>query len=115
MGMGYRKLNRNSSQRKAMLRSLTTGLLKNGSITTTEPKAKELKRIAEKMITLGKRGDLVSRRKALAYITDETVVTNLFEEIAPKFAERQGGYTRILKIGPRRGDGSPMVVIELVE
>lgn len=113
--MGYRKLNLNSSQRKAVLRSLTTGLLRNGSITTTEPKAKELKRIADKMITLGKKGDLASRRRALAYITDETVVTNLFEEIAPRFEERQGGYTRLLKLGPRRGDGALMVVVELVE
>ncbi|SMB83665.1 LSU ribosomal protein L17P [Desulfonispora thiosulfatigenes DSM 11270] len=113
--MGYRKLNRNSSQRRAMLRNLTTSLLKSGRIETTEPKAKELKRIAEKMITLGKRGDLAARRQALAYMTDETVVTNLFEEIAPKFAERQGGYTRILKIGPRRGDAAPMAIIELVE
>lgn len=112
--MGYRKLGRNSSQRRAMLRNMTTSLIKNGRIETTEPKAKEIRRITEKMITLGKRGDLAARRQALAYLTDETVVKNLFDEIAPKYAERQGGYTRIMKVGPRRGDSAPMAIIELV-
>lgn len=113
--MGYRKLGRNSSQRRALLRNLTTSLIKSGRVETTEPKAKEIKRIAEKMITLGKRGDLSARRQALAFMTDETAVKDLFDKIAPKFAERQGGYTRILKIGPRRGDAAPMVIIEFVE
>ncbi|KXB65334.1 ribosomal protein L17 [Aedoeadaptatus coxii] len=97
-----------------MLRNLTTDLLREGRIETTVTRAKETKRMAEKMITLGKRGDLHARRQALAYIFDETVVTKLFEEIAPNYAERQGGYTRILKMGPRRGDGAEMAIIELV-
>ncbi len=112
--MGYRKLGRESGHRRAMLRNQVTSLLQNGKIVTTESRAKELKRIAEKMITLGKRGDLHARRQALAYILDETVVTNLFEKTAPKYAERNGGYTRIVKIGPRKGDGAPMAQIELV-
>lgn len=112
--MGYRKLGRESGHRRAMLRNQVTSLLQNGKIVTTETRAKELKRIAEKMITLGKKGDLHARRQALAYILDETVVTNLFEKTAPKYAERNGGYTRIVKIGPRKGDGAPMAQIELV-
>ncbi|NPV44237.1 50S ribosomal protein L17 [Koleobacter methoxysyntrophicus] len=112
--MGYRKLGRDSGHRKAMLRNLVTSLLKNGKIVTTETRAKEIKRITEKMITLGKKGDLHARRQALSYILDETVVKNLFEQTAPKYAERNGGYTRIVKIGPRRGDGAPMAQIELV-
>lgn len=113
--MGYRKLGRPSSQRRAMLRNMATSLLKYGKIETTEPKAKEVRRVTEKMITLGKRGDLHARRQALAYLMDETVVKDLFETIAPKFAQRQGGYTRILKTGPRRGDSTPMAIVELVE
>ena len=97
-----------------MLRGLVTDLLREGRITTTDTRAKEARRQAEKMITLGKRGDLHARRQALAYIYDETVVTKLFEEIAPKYAERNGGYTRVLKAGPRRGDGAEMAIIELV-
>jgi len=97
-----------------MLRNLTTDLLREGRIETTVTRAKETKRMAEKMITLGKRGDLHARRQALAYIFDESVVTKLFEEIAPEYADRQGGYTRILKKGPRRGDGAEMAIIELV-
>lgn len=112
--MAYRKLNRNTGNRRAMLRSIVTSLLKYGRIQTTEQKAKELNRIAEKMITLGKRGDLHSRRMALAYLMDEDVVTQLFETIAPKYAERQGGYTRIMKLGQRRGDAASIVLIELV-
>ncbi|HWJ03518.1 MAG TPA: 50S ribosomal protein L17 [Verrucomicrobiae bacterium] len=112
--MAYRKLNRNTGNRRAMLRSIVTSLLKYGRIQTTEPKAKELNRIAEKMITLGKRGDLHARRLALAYLMDEDVVTQLFETIAPKYAERQGGYTRIIKLGFRRGDAASMVMVELV-
>lgn len=112
--MSYRKLGRTSSHRKALLRNIVTDFLKNERIETTQPKAKELKSIAEKMITLGKRGDLHARRQVLAYLTDEDVVTKLFDSIAPKYADRQGGYTRILKKGFRRGDGSDMVIIELV-
>lgn len=109
-----RKLGRPTDHRKAMLRNLVTSLLRNGKIETTVTRAKETKRMAEKMITLGKKGDLHARRQALAYIYDETVVKNLFDEIAPKYEDRNGGYTRILKLGPRRGDGSEMAILELV-
>ena len=109
-----RKLGRTTPHRRAMLRNLTTDLLREGRIETTVTRAKETKRMAEKMITLGKRGDLHARRQALTYIFDESVVTKLFEEIAPEYADRQGGYTRILKKGPRRGDGAEMAIIELV-
>ncbi|MDO4288217.1 MAG: 50S ribosomal protein L17 [Eubacterium sp.] len=111
---GYRKLGRPSDQRRAMLRNLTTSLLEHGKIETTVTRAKEVKRIADKMVTLGKRGDLHARRQALAYITKEEVVKDLFDEIAPKYAERQGGYTRIYRVGPRKGDGAELAVIELV-
>lgn len=110
----YRKLGMVSSHRRAMLRNLTTDILKHGKVTTTETRAKEARRMVEKMITLGKRGDLHARRQAMAYMMDETVVKNLFDDIAPKYDERKGGYTRILKIGPRKGDGAPMAIIELV-
>ncbi|WP_028829983.1 50S ribosomal protein L17 [Proteocatella sphenisci] len=110
----YRKLGMVSSHRNLVLRNMTTDLLKHGKITTTETRAKELKRMADKMITLGKRGDLHARRQALAYMMDETVVKNLFDEIAPKYAERNGGYSRIIKTMPRRGDAAPMAIIELV-
>ena len=109
-----RKLGRTTPHRRAMLRNLTTDLLREGRIETTVTRAKETRRMAEKMITLGKRGDLHARRQALAYIFDESVVTKLFAEIAPEYADRQGGYTRILKKGPRRGDGAEMAIIELV-
>lgn len=109
-----RKLGRTTPQRRAMLRNLTTDLLREGRIETTVTRAKETRRIAEKMITLGKRGDLHARRQALAYIFDEDVVTRLFEEIAPSYSERNGGYTRILKKGPRIGDAAEMAIIELV-
>ena len=112
---GYRKLNMTSAHRRAVLRNMTTSLIKHGRIETTEPKAKEARRLAEKMITLGKKGDLHARRRAMAYLLDETVVKNLFDEIAPKYSTRQGGYTRIMKLGPRRGDAAPMVILELVE
>ena len=111
---GYRKLGRESAHRKAMLRNLVTDLLREGRIQTTEHRAKEARRQAEKMITLGKRGDRHARRQAMAYIYDESVVTKLFEEIAPKYADRQGGYTRILKLGPRQGDNAEVVFLELV-
>ncbi|GLC29787.1 50S ribosomal protein L17 [Clostridium omnivorum] len=110
----HRKLGRPTDQRKAMLRNLVTSFLKTGKISTTETRAKETKSIAEKMITLAKRGDLHARRQVLAFVTEEDVVTNLFENIAPKYAERNGGYTRMYKVGPRRGDGAEMVILELV-
>ena len=107
---GYRKLGLATDQRRAMLRSLVTSFLKHGRIETTETRAKETRSIAEKMITLAKRGDLHARR----YVLEEEVVKTLFEEIAPKYAERNGGYTRIIKKGPRRGDGAEVVILELV-
>lgn len=109
-----RRLGRPTDQRKAMLRGLTTSLLKSGRIETTVSKAKEIRKTTEKMITFAKRGDLHARRQVLSYVYDETVVKNLFDEIAPKYTDRNGGYTRIMKLGPRRGDGSEMVIIELV-
>ncbi|AZU59937.1 50S ribosomal protein L17 [Neobacillus mesonae] len=120
--MAYRKLGRTSAQRKAMLRDLTTDLIINERIETTETRAKELRSTVEKMITLGKRGDLHARRQAAAYIRNEVAnaengqdaLQKLFSDIAPRYQERQGGYTRIMKLGPRRGDGAPMVIIELV-
>ena len=111
---GYRKLGRPTAHRKAMLRNLVTDLLREGRIQTTDCRAKEARRTAEKLITLAKTDNLHNRRQALAYIFDETVVNNLFEEVAPKYAERNGGYTRILKLGPRRGDGAEAVFLELV-
>lgn len=112
--MAHSKLGRTTNQRKALLRSLVTSLLKEGKINTTETKAKNIRPIVEKMITLGKRGDLHSRRQAASYLLDKSVVTKLVDEIAPKYAETEGGYTRILKVGPRRGDGALEVIIELV-
>jgi large subunit ribosomal protein L17 len=97
-----------------MLRNLTTELFKHGRIETTSMRAKEIKRIAEKMITLAKRGDLHARRQVLSYLVDETTVTKLFDEIAPNYADRNGGYTRILKLGPRQGDAAEAVFLELV-
>ncbi len=110
----YRKLGRESAHRNLMLRNLVTSLFKSGKIITTEAKAKETRRLAEKMITLAKRGDLHARRQALAFITDETVVKNLFEDVAPKYQDKNGGYTRIMKLGPRRGDAAETVILELV-
>ena len=98
-----------------MLRGMVTYLLENGSIETTLTRAKEVRSVAEKMITLGKKNTLASRRAALAYITKEDVVTKLFSEIAPKYAERNGGYTQIFKLGPRRGDAAEMAIIKLIE
>ena len=112
--MGYRKLGRNTGHRKAMLRNLVTSLLENERIQTTETRAKEVRSLAEKMITLGKRGDLHARRQALGYITTETVVKKVFDDIAKRYETRQGGYTRIIRIGPRLGDSAPMVLLELV-
>ncbi len=111
---GYRKLGKISDHRTLMLRNLTTDLIRNGQAVTTVAKAKEVTKSVAKMITLAKRGDLHARRQALAYMTDKEVVYKLFEEIAPKYAERNGGYTRIYKLGPRVGDGAPQAKIELV-
>jgi len=110
-----RKLGRSSAHRKALFRNLVTDLLNHEKITSTEAKAKEIRGLAEKMITLGKKGGLTSRRKALAFILDEKIAAKVFDELAPRYAERPGGYTRIIKIGPRPGDGAPMARIELVE
>ncbi|MBG9983909.1 50S ribosomal protein L17 [Aerococcaceae bacterium DSM 111022] len=126
--MAYRKLGRTSSQRKALLRDLTTDVIINERIETTEARAKEVRRFVDKMITLGKKGDLASRRKAAAFLRNEladarieddeviieTVLQRVFNEYAERYQERNGGYTRILKKGPRRGDGAPMVILELV-
>ena len=112
---GYRKLGRPTDHRRAMLRGMVTYLLENGSIETTLMRAKEVRRITEKMITLGKNDTLHSKRQALAYITKEDVVKKLFDEIAPAYAERNGGYTRIIKKGPRRGDNAEMAIITLVK
>lgn len=109
-----RKLGRPSAHRKAMLRNLVTSLLREGRIITTVSRAKETQRMAEKMITLGKRNNLHARRQALAYIYDEDVVTKLFAEIAPKYEERNGGYTRVIKLGSRRGDGAEKAILELI-
>ena len=111
---GYRKLGVNSAHRRSMLRNLVTDLFKYGRIQTTDCRAKETRREAEKMITLAKRGDLAARRTAIARLYDEDVVRKLFSEIAEKYKDRQGGYTRILKLGPRRGDAAPMALLELV-
>ena len=109
-----RKLGRTTEHRMAMLRAMVTFLLENGRIETTVSRAKEVQAIAEKMITLGKTNDLHSKRQALAYITKEGVVKKLFDEISPKYADVKGGYTRIVKIGPRRGDAAEMAILELV-
>ena len=111
---GTRKLGRTSDQRKAMLRQLTTDLLENGKLETTFYRAKEVQPVAEKMITLGKKGDLAAYRRALSYINKEDVAHKLFKEVAPKYADRNGGYTRVTRIGVRRGDAAEMAIIELV-
>ncbi len=110
----YRKLGRDSSARKALFRSVLTSFFRHGRIETTEAKAKEVSGLADQMITLAKRGDLAARRTAIARLYDEDVVRKLFDEIAEKYKDRQGGYTRILKLGPRRGDAAPMAILELV-
>lgn len=109
-----RKLGRVTSHRNLMLRNLVTDFLRSGRIQTTETRAKEVRRMAEKMITLGKKGDLHAKRQVLSYVMDRDVVAALFDEIAPKYSERNGGYTRIMKLGPRRGDAAEMAIIELV-
>ncbi|PWM69903.1 MAG: 50S ribosomal protein L17 [Clostridiales bacterium] len=112
---GTRKLGRPTDIRMSMLRGLVTYLLENGRLETTVYRAKEIRSLTDKMITLGKKNTLASKRQALAFITKEEVVVKLFDEIAPSYAERNGGYTRVLKIGPRRGDGAEMAIIELVK
>ncbi|PTJ84451.1 50S ribosomal protein L17 [Staphylococcus simulans] len=122
--MGYRKLGRTSDQRKAMLRDLATSLIVNERIETTEARAKELRGVVDKLITLGKKGDLASRRQAARIVRDVEILNEdettqkalqkLFGEIAPRYTERQGGYTRVLKVGPRRGDGAEAAIIEFV-
>lgn len=109
-----RKLGRPSDQRRAMLRAMTTYLLENGQIKTTVTRAKELAPVTEKMITLAKKGNLAAYRQALSFITKEDVAKKLFDEIGPRYAERNGGYTRIVRIGPRRGDAAEMAIIQLV-
>lgn len=112
--MSYRKLGRNSGARKAMFRSLLAAIFKYERIETTEARAKELRKFAEKVVTLAKRGDLNARRQAISLVADVDVVHKIFEEMPEKYKERTGGYTRILKLAPRRGDAAPMVLIELV-
>ena len=111
---GTRKLGKTTDQRMAMLRQQVTDLLDNGKMETTVTRAKEIKPLAEKMITLGKKGDLAAYRQAMSFITREDVAKKVFDEIAPKYAERNGGHTRITRIGTRRGDAAEMAVIELV-
>ena len=111
---GSRKLGRTTDHRKAMLRAMVTFLLENGQIETTVTRAKEVRAVAEKMITIAKTNDLHSKRQVMAYVTKESVAKKLFDEIAPNYADRQGGYTRIIKTGPRRGDAAEMDLIQLV-
>ena len=110
-----RKLGRTSAHRKALLRNLATALFEHERITTTEPKAKELRRVADRLVTLGKRGDLHARRQALQVVRSTDIVRKLFDDIAPRFAERRGGYTRVLRLGYRAGDAAAMAIIELVD
>ena len=111
---GTRKLGRTSDHRNAMLRAMVTYLFENGKIETTVTRAKEVRSMAEKMVTLGKKEDLHSKRQVFSYITKETVAKKVIDEYGPKYADRNGGYTRIIKIGPRRGDAAEMAIIELV-
>lgn len=110
-----RKFDRDSAHRRAMYRNLVTDILKHEKIMTTEPKAKEIRGFVERMITLGKKGKLADRRRAASFILDEQVVSKVFDELATRYADRPGGYTRVVKIGPRLGDGAPMAKLELVE
>ena len=113
-GKRGRKLNRTASHKKAMLNNMATSLFTNGKVRTTLPKAKELRGVAERLISFAKRGDLHARRQVLRRIQNKVVLTKLFDEIGPSYADRSGGYTRILKLGPRRGDSSELCLIELV-
>lgn len=110
-----RKLNRSSSHRKAMLSNMAVSLLTHEQITTTLPKAKEIRRVADRMVTLGKRGDLHARRQAMSYLRDEDAVRKLFDALAERYKDRAGGYTRVLKAGFRYGDAAPMAIVELVD
>ena len=110
-----RKLNRSASHRRALFRNLVTALLERERIKTTDAKAKETRRLAERMITLGKEGTLAARRRALTFVQSRAVVKKLFDDIAPRFKERNGGYTRIIKLGTRKGDGAEMAIIEFVD
>jgi len=112
--MRLRKLGRNAGHRRALLRGQVTSLVLHGQIETTVAKAKTIKPLADKMVTLGKRGDLAARRQAARYLLDPVAVQKLFDDVAPKMAERNGGYTRIVKTGVRRGDAAPMAIIEWV-
>ena len=114
MSLKHRKLGRTSDQRRAMLRAMVTYLLENGQIKTTITRAKEVAPLAEKMITLAKQNDLAAYRRALGFITKEDVAKKLFQELGPKYAGRNGGYTRVVRIGPRRGDAAEMAIIQLV-
>ena len=114
MAVHRRKLGRTSDHRRALIRNLATEVLKHGKIETTYQKAKEAQRAVDRMVTLGKKGHLAARRRALAFLFSEDVVTKLFGEVAEKYADRNGGYTRVLKTGPRRGDGAEMAIVELV-
>lgn len=111
---GTRKLGRATDHRKSMLRGMVTYLLENGQIETTVARAKDVRAMTEKMITIAKRNDLAARRQVMSYVTKESVVTKLFDEIAPAYAEKNGGYTQIIKIGPRRGDNAEMAIIRLI-
>lgn len=111
---GARKLGRTTDHRKAMLRAMVTFLLENGKIETTVTRAKEVRAMAEKMITIAKANDLHSKRQVYSYITKETVAKKVMDEIAPKYADRNGGYTRVVRIGPRRGDAAEMAIVQLV-
>ena len=114
-GFGYRKLNRSGTHRKAMFANMAVALLKHEQIQTTLPKAKDLRRVVDRLITLGKRGDLHARRQAMSVLRDRAITAKLFSEIAERYKERPGGYTRVLKAGHRYGDMAPMAVIELVD
>ena len=114
-GKKIAKLGRNPSHRRAMMSNMVTSLLSEEKITTTHTRAKELRRSAERMITFAKRGDLHARRQVLRFVADKQVVSKLFDELGPRYKSRSGGYTRIVKLGPRRGDGTFMSIIELVD
>jgi len=114
-GKAHRKFNRTAEHRKAMFENMAASLIKHEQIVTTLPKAKDLRPIVEKLVTLGKRGDLHARRQAIAQLQDETIVTKLFDVLASRYKDRQGGYTRVLKAGFRHGDSAPVGVIEFVD
>jgi len=114
-GNAHRKLNRTASHRKAMFANMAVAVIRHEQITTTLPKAKEIRSVVEKLITLGKRGDLAARRQAISKIQDKEIVTKLFDVLAERYKERPGGYTRVLKAGFRFGDAAPMAIVELVD